>query len=604
VDEAETYALGLDTTLRANLAATTGSSLVGFQQTGSGTVARTTRAKLSEIVSVKDYGAVGNWNGTTGADDTVAIQTAVNSLAFGQSLYFPTGTYRITSAITIPVGKSFSFFGDGIRASTVQQTTPGQSGFVSVNVFPATNSNGFNMRDMGIIGNNGDGWGFEMIAMSRANYVNVLFESWGYTSKTKGCIRLKESIIVVFTNCLFNAANYGIYNEESPNTNWNGGGCFGCMFESLFDSAIEGNYLSGLSFVGNTIEACYGGGVRVNSGGGGLIFHGNYFEENTTAGGAGVYYDIYIGENSYVKGVDIRGNYFNGKNLGATEDYVPIRVKYAFGLTIDANDLNASPTGQLLKFDNSAAVSEVYLGSVAFNMGAYSAANTFANIPSYFYFTGNNVNIFNQIVNVQPTSVRAVTVPVSSNVFTTTVVGTGAVAGQGIGTFLDTGASASSTALAVTQSMALSIGQGQSVLDWTKSFVADFYISNINSGTTNGQTWVLLSKVAAVGNPTDNAAGFRIDGDALKGIVCNSGGTPVVVNLATNISAGILTILRLESSNGINWSFYVNNVLKGTTSLSVLSQVPAFLSLAVANNADSAQQRVGIFGCDIRVNQS
>jgi hypothetical protein len=569
-----------------------------------GAVQTNVEAKLSEIRSVKDFGAVGNWNGTTGADDTVAIQNAVNSLTFGQSLYFPTGTYRITSAITIPLGKSFSFFGDGTRASTVQQTTPGQSGFVSVNAFPTTNSNYFNIRDMGILGNNGDGWGFEMIAMSRANYTNVLFESWGYTSKTKGCVRLKESIIVVFTNCFFNASNYGIFNEEATTTNWNGGGCFGCMFEALFDSAIEGNYLSGLSFVGNTIEACYNGGVRVNIGGGGLVFHGNYFEENTTAGGAGVYYDIFLGESSYIKGVDIRGNYFNGKNVGATEDYVPIRVKYAYGLTIDANDLNASPIGQLLKFENNANVTQTYLGSIGFNTGSYSKTNTYANIPANFYLVGNNTNIFEQVNNFQPTLVRNVAVPVSTNVFTTSVVGTGAVTGQGIGTLLNTGATVSSTALAVTQSMALGIGEGQNFINWAKSFEADFYVSNINTGTTNGRTWILLSRVAAVGNPTDNAAGFRIDGNALKGIVCNSAGTPVVVDLATNIADTILTLLRLESNGGLNWYFYVNGVLKGTAFLAVSGQVEAFLSLAVANNADAASQRVGIFGCNIRTNQS
>ena len=577
----------------------TDASLVTYSPPFTGGVETTVENRLAQTVSVKDFGAVGDGV----ADDTAAIQAAVDQLPYGQALYFPTGTYKITDEITIPAELSFSFYGDGSRASTVQQVTVGKSGFVSANNPPTTAVNWCQIRDMGITGHNGFGWGFDMNGMSRANYINVLFESWGYTSKTGGCVRLRASIIVVFTNCVFNASNYGIYNEETLVTAWNGGGCFGCCFEVLFAPAVEGNYLNGLSFVGNTIESCYSGGVRVNIGGGGLIFHGNYFEENTTSGGAGTYFDIYLGSASYIKGVDIRGNYFNGKVTGATEDYVPIRVKYAYGLTIDANELTASPTGQLLKFDTGANVSEVYLGSIGFNLGSYSAANTFANLPTNFYLTGNNVNIFNQIVNVQPTSVRAVTVPVSLNVFTTAVAGTGAVTGQGIGTVLSTGATASSTALASTEGMALSIAQGQANLDWTKSFIADFYISNINSGTTNGNTWILLSKVAAVGNPTDNAAGFRIDGNALKGFVCNSFGTPVVVDLATTITNGTIALLRLESSNGQNWSFYVNGVLKGSAVIGVLGQVPVYLSLAVANNADAALQRVGIFGCDIRVNQ-
>jgi len=79
-----------------DLAAATGSSLVGFQQTGGSAVLRTAQAKLRETVSVKDFGAVGD--GVT--DDTAAIQAAVDATPFG-TLVFPTGTYRITSPIVI-----------------------------------------------------------------------------------------------------------------------------------------------------------------------------------------------------------------------------------------------------------------------------------------------------------------------------------------------------------------------------------------------------------------------------------------------------------------------------------------------------------------------
>ena len=588
---------------------TKGDALIGFRQSNAsgnltGSVGRTVHQKLQEVVSVKDFGAVGDWNGVTGADDTAAIQAAVNQLEYGQALYFPPGTYQITDEITIPAGVSMSFYGAGSRASIIKQTTSGKSGLVSGNNPPTTSTNWFQMRDMALIGNNSDAWGFDMNGLSRANYINVVFEAWGYTSKTKGCVRIRASLIVVFTNCAFNASNRGIYNEETLVTMWNGGGCFGCSFEALYGPAIESNYLSGLSFVGNTIEACYSGGVRINTGGGGLIFHGNYFEENTTAGGAGIYYDIYIGSGSYIKGVDIRGNYFNGKITGATEDYVPIRVKYAYALTIDANDLNASPIGQLLKCDSGANIAQVYLGSVAFNTGAYSPTNTYANLPTDFYFNNNNTNIYNQIINYQPTLVRSVAVPVSSNVFTTSTAGTGGVYAQGIGTYLDTGLTASSTALASTTSMALGISEGQSYINWAKSLVLDFYISNINTGTTNGKSWAMLSKVVANGDPTDNAVGFRIDGNALKGIVCNSFGTPVVVDLATTISPTVVHLLRVVGNGGSNWDWYYDGTLVGTTYLVLSGQVAANLTLSVANNADVFQQRIGIFGCNIRTNQS
>lgn len=55
-------------------------------------------AKLSETVSVKDFGAVGDKT----ADDTNAIQNAINSLGTnGGTVYFPPGQYLVTSTITV-----------------------------------------------------------------------------------------------------------------------------------------------------------------------------------------------------------------------------------------------------------------------------------------------------------------------------------------------------------------------------------------------------------------------------------------------------------------------------------------------------------------------
>jgi hypothetical protein len=75
---------------------------------GSGAVATTVQAKLRETVSVKDFGAVGNGV----ADDTVAIQNAINSSTGFLSVYFPTGTYKITSTVTILYDRVM-LYGDG-----------------------------------------------------------------------------------------------------------------------------------------------------------------------------------------------------------------------------------------------------------------------------------------------------------------------------------------------------------------------------------------------------------------------------------------------------------------------------------------------------------
>lgn len=97
--------------LAANLAASSGSSLVGFIQAGTGATARTAQAKLRDIVSVKDFGAVGD--GST--DDTAAIQAALNAADSAQlKLHIP-GTpngYKITAPLTIN-STGLSIEGDG-----------------------------------------------------------------------------------------------------------------------------------------------------------------------------------------------------------------------------------------------------------------------------------------------------------------------------------------------------------------------------------------------------------------------------------------------------------------------------------------------------------
>jgi hypothetical protein len=69
---------------------------VSFLQSGTGATLRTVESKLRDVVSVKDFGAVGD--GVT--DDTAAIQAAVANIQArtnGGCLYFPSGTYIMSS---------------------------------------------------------------------------------------------------------------------------------------------------------------------------------------------------------------------------------------------------------------------------------------------------------------------------------------------------------------------------------------------------------------------------------------------------------------------------------------------------------------------------
>jgi hypothetical protein len=74
-------------------------SKLSFTQSGTGATARTVDSKLKEVVSVKDFGAVGNGV----ADDTAAIQAAIDavSTAGGGTVFLPTGNYKTSASLIL-----------------------------------------------------------------------------------------------------------------------------------------------------------------------------------------------------------------------------------------------------------------------------------------------------------------------------------------------------------------------------------------------------------------------------------------------------------------------------------------------------------------------
>lgn len=100
----------------AELADPTGSSLIGFQQAGTGAVPRTEQEKLRDFVNVLDYGATGD--GVT--DDSAAVLAALNyAVGAGKQLRFPAGTYKLTSWSTPTLTGTVSLWGDGRNLSVI-----------------------------------------------------------------------------------------------------------------------------------------------------------------------------------------------------------------------------------------------------------------------------------------------------------------------------------------------------------------------------------------------------------------------------------------------------------------------------------------------------
>ena len=89
-----------------------GTDMLAFKQAGS-TFSRSLTSKLGETVSLFDHGAVGD--GVT--DDTAAIQSWLNRLAYGDALVLPAGTFKFTSSLTIPAIDNISIKGEGRQKS-------------------------------------------------------------------------------------------------------------------------------------------------------------------------------------------------------------------------------------------------------------------------------------------------------------------------------------------------------------------------------------------------------------------------------------------------------------------------------------------------------
>jgi hypothetical protein len=116
----------------------TGSSLVGYNQGGVGAVDRTVQGRLRDSVSVKDFGAVGDGV----ADDTAAIQAAIDSFATGQgTIYFPKGIYLVTSTITINKDR-MNLIGEGQWVSQIRFNPTGDDICIFIGKGGEGNTNG------------------------------------------------------------------------------------------------------------------------------------------------------------------------------------------------------------------------------------------------------------------------------------------------------------------------------------------------------------------------------------------------------------------------------------------------------------------------------
>ena len=121
----------------------------------------------SPWLDVRAYGATGD--GTT--DDTAAIQLAVDALSSGGRLYFPAGSYKLTSAITINTN---SLWLQGVGDATIFKF-PATSNFKMFTIASTGNVTNIKITDMMFDGNSA--------AQGAGNNYFIIQEGTTYTLK-------------------------------------------------------------------------------------------------------------------------------------------------------------------------------------------------------------------------------------------------------------------------------------------------------------------------------------------------------------------------------------------------------------------------------------
>lgn len=279
------------TTAVDNSAALTGAdaSQISYTPAGTGAVATTVQTKLRETVSVKDFGAVGD--GVT--DDTAAIQAALTA-SYGRAVFFPKGTYNITTALDIDgttlgaqVG-TFRLYGEG--ALSILTNTGATNSILSVH---GNSSNRIYMDIENLqflAGTSGVADSLVVFDLvSDWSFKNCEFRgaaSGAGSAKADKLLHLKGAQHSDIQCCAFTNGNYSIYLEKGtggaikPNENV----IFNNNFVASFSEHVHVVDCAQLLILGNTFNTCpVGVNVTTSSGGGFIDIIGNHFEEYTDA---------------------------------------------------------------------------------------------------------------------------------------------------------------------------------------------------------------------------------------------------------------------------------------------------------------------------------
>ena len=326
-----------------------GSPKVTFTQAGTGAVQRTVESKLQDVVSVKDFGAVGDGV----ADDTAAIQAAINAAVY---LTIPAGTYVVTQ---LEIKNSLRLIGCG------KPTIKRKNNSSDTAVILANNKNSFEISGIKVDGNLAN----NSVA---ADNISIIGNSYNFVVSDCESVNAKYSLSLGRGNGIFVESNADSANGTRSllTSNKTTGCAVGIYARKVLNLNIEKNYGSSNTF----------GGIKAED----ITLPASAFATTT---------NLIITENQYYTsgvGIGIYGTFSDRTALGDivsqlnyTQRFITVSSNVVsgnqlYGLVLQGSGITC--TGNIVQNNGS----NTSNGGMLFNCG-YSICSNNSVIENYYY---------------------------------------------------------------------------------------------------------------------------------------------------------------------------------------------------------------------------
>lgn len=365
----------------------------------------TVEDKLSQTISVKDFGAVGDGV----ANDTAAILAALAALTNGGALYFPSGTYKFLRGTGVLIADTITadnvlIYGDGassiISGYNAAGNIPNDVGNQFYNVFQATSRSNITIKDMGF-----EGYTTPVSMFSCTNVVvDNIFDNAQLTN-AGGYMRDKSVFVyqcvdVRVVNSRFENAFFGVYVSGDVTTKSNRVVVSACSFEH---TTAAGSYTASFP-VG--VYWYYSEDCIVD----GCTFKNIYSSVDNGTTGTGMGFGIYEGDGASGSGIisnnvfrfDAKGSknttgiYLNEMQqcvVSGNTFYVTAGGRMLSGILIDSKNQDSKVTVSGNTFDNKSTA----LFSVAVRMSDGVSAGGSTRSPK-ITINGNTFNGFSNAI--------------------------------------------------------------------------------------------------------------------------------------------------------------------------------------------------------------